>query len=301
MKLTVRIKGGLGNQLYCYAAARRLALKNNMKLVIDDETGFVRDHHFKRDYMLNYFNIAARKATKSERLEPFERIRRGLRKKIQSFKKFEDRNYIEQEFDDFDERILNLRLKQDIYLDGLWQSEKYFKDVENTIRNDLQMSTPKDKLNLSIAERIKIKQSVAVHIRWFDQNADTSNANVQSNYYQEALDKMENSLDKPYYFIFSDNPEKAKELIKLPDGRFEFISHNSTPENAIWDFWLMKQCKHFIIANSTFSWWTAWLSDNNEKIVIYPKLPNEIKKQWCWDYDGQMPRNWTSIVIGDKI
>ena len=193
MKLTVRIKGGLGNQLYCYAAARRLALKNNMKLVIDDETGFVRDHHFKRDYMLNYFNIAARKATKSERLEPFERIRRGLIKKIQSFKKFEDRNYIEQEFDDFDERILNLRLKQDIYLDGLWQSEKYFKDVENTIRDDLQMLPPKDEINLSIAERIKIKQSVAVHIRWFDQNADNSNANVHSNYYQEALDKMENS------------------------------------------------------------------------------------------------------------
>ena len=80
LRVIARIKGGLGNQLFCYAAARRLALVNNAELVIDDVTGFVRDHQYCRQYMLDRFQIPVRKATPSERLEPFERYRRGVHK-----------------------------------------------------------------------------------------------------------------------------------------------------------------------------------------------------------------------------
>ena len=83
MKVIVRIKGGLGNQLYCYAAAKRLAIKNNAELIIDDVSGFKRDYLYQRRYMLDRFKIPHRKATSIERLNPFERVRRGLRKKIQ--------------------------------------------------------------------------------------------------------------------------------------------------------------------------------------------------------------------------
>ena len=79
-KLIARIKGGLGNQLFCYAAARRLALVNNAELVIDDVTGFVRDRQYRRQYALDRFQIPARKATPAERMEPFERYRRGVAK-----------------------------------------------------------------------------------------------------------------------------------------------------------------------------------------------------------------------------
>jgi len=296
-QLIVRIKGGLGNQLYGYAAARRLAFVNNMELVIDDITGFSRDYQFKREYTLDCFNILARKATAQERLEPFERARRAVRKKIQNLKKFENRNYLEQEFDDFDSRILNLQLNKDVYLDGLWQSEYYFKDIENLIREDLIITPPVDDKNLSTAKQIEIKKSVAIHIRWFDQDSASSDINVQLNYYQMALNEMENLLDKPYYFIFSDNPKKAKELIELPIGRFEFITHNKMAENAIWDFWLMSQCENFIISNSTFSWWAAWLSSNNEKYVIYPILKKDMKNKWNWGYEGQMPKKWKALIL----
>ena len=297
MKVIVRIQGGLGNQLYCYAAAKRLAIKNNAELIIDDVSGFKWDYLYQRKYMLDHFEIPHRKATSNERLNPFERVRRGLRKKLQQQKSFENRNYVEQEFNEFDSRLLSFRISQDIYIDGLWQSEKYFSDIKKEIKNDLEIKPPLDQKNILTVKKIKEKNSVALHIRWFEQSASNSNANVQLNYYQIALDKMEALLTEPYYFIFSDNPEKAKTSIKLPDRRFEFITHNSAEEDTIWDFWLMQQCDNFIIANSTFSWWAAWLSKNDKKVVFFSRLQYDKKNQWYWDYEGQMPNSWYSITL----
>ena len=110
-KIITRIKGGLGNQLFCYAVARRLALVNNAELIIDDVTGFIRDKKFCRQYMLDHFNIPCRKATSYERLEPFERYRRGILKLMSRRKKFCERKYIEQERLGFDTRMLSLKIK----------------------------------------------------------------------------------------------------------------------------------------------------------------------------------------------
>src|SRR6266568_7782352 len=96
-----RIRGGLGNQLFCYAAARRLALVNNAELVIDNVSGFVRDRMYCRKYMLDRFQIPVRKATPVERLEPFERYRRGMMKRLAYRKAFTERRYLEQEGIDF--------------------------------------------------------------------------------------------------------------------------------------------------------------------------------------------------------
>ena len=105
-KVITRIKGGVGNQLFCYAAARRLALVNNAELVIDDVTGFARDRQYRRKYMLDRFSIPFRKATSAERLEPFERYRRGIMKWLSRRKPFAERRYLEQEGIDIDERLL---------------------------------------------------------------------------------------------------------------------------------------------------------------------------------------------------
>ena len=115
-KIITRIKGGLGNQLFCYAAARRLALVNNAELVIDDVTGFVRDYQYRRRYMLDHFCITARKAMPSERLEPFERYRRSVVKWLSRRKPFAERRYLEQERWDSDEWLLMLKAKDALYL-----------------------------------------------------------------------------------------------------------------------------------------------------------------------------------------
>lgn len=295
-KIICRIKGGLGNQLFCYAAARRLALVNNAELVIDDTSGFIRDQLYNRKYALDYFNISARKVTSAERLEPLERYRRGVMKWLSRRKPFAERRYLEQEGQMFDERLLNLKVKGTFYLDGLWQSEGYFKDVERTIRDDLRIIPPMDEINQRLAEEILNCKAVALHVRWFSKlGSSTMNQNISVDYYQRAIAMMDQLVDFPHYFLFSDDPDAARAKITLPEGRVTFISHNVGDENAYADLWLMTQCRHYIIANSTFSWWGAWLGAKSESVVISPDDRSQDGAVWAWSFMGQLPSGWLKI------
>ncbi|MBU2623834.1 MAG: alpha-1,2-fucosyltransferase [Proteobacteria bacterium] len=294
-KIIVRIKGGLGNQLFCYAAARRLSLVNDAELVIDDVTGFIRDRLYCRRYMLDCFNIPARKATKSERLEPFERYRRGVMKWLSRSKPFAEKRYLEQDGLDFDGRLLELKVKGPLYIDGLWQSDGYFKDVEQTIREDLRIIPPTDGLNQRMAEKIRSSNAVALHVRWFDATeSETSFHNVSGAYYQRAIAEIQRYVKKPHYFLFSDDPAAAKRLLDITDERVAYVDHNRGDENGCSDLWLMTQCRHFITANSTFSWWGAWLGGGNNSIIIAPniKLRGGITS---WGFNGQIPERWIRI------
>lgn len=292
-KIITRIKGGLGNQLFCYAAARRLALVNNAELVIDNTTGFVRDRQYCRRYMLDRFNITARKATPAERLEPFERYRRGVMKWWSRRKPFAQRRYLEQEGIGFDERLLRIKVTGSLYLDGLWQSEDYFKDVGPAIREDLRIIAPADASNQRLAEEICRGQSVAVHVRWFDAPGSTGIHNVTADYYRRAMAMMEKKIGLPHYFVFSDNPEAAQACLALPEIRATFVTHNRGEENTYADLWLMTQCRHFITANSTFSWWGAWLAYNKDKIIISPGI--RLKGITAWGFPGLLSKSWIKI------
>jgi len=285
-----RVKGGLGNQLFCYAAARRLALVNDAELVLDDVTGFCRDHIYQRFHQLDNFKIPCRKATATERMEPFERYRRGLLKLSSRKQPFEKKQYLEQEGIAFDERLLERKVSGSLYLDGLWQSEKYFKDVEQTIREDLQIIPPDDGLNTQMAEAIRNTLSVALHVRWFSASNSADEHNISTDYYQRAVDYMEAQLDQPHYFLFSDDPAAARGKLKLPEGRVTVVDHNQGDENAHADLWLMSQCNHFITANSTFSWWGAWLSSFDGKIILCPDFGDT--QVSSWGFDGLIPNEW---------
>ena len=268
-----RILGGLGNQLFIYAAARRLTLANNAELAIDDVSGFRYDTQYHRHYQLNHFAIPCRKATSTECLEPFSRIRRNLLRRWNRRLPFEHRSYLVQEGHEFDSRLLDLDPTKRLYLEGNWQSESYFKDVEPQIRQDLQIHPPTDTANLACANHISQRSAVAVHVRFFDDPARAASTNVNNtpnDYYARAVQAMEAKVSGAHYFLFSDRPEAARSRIPLPDDRITLVQHNQGDENAYADLWLMSQCQHFIIANSTFSWWGAWLNDNAEKIVIAP-------------------------------
>jgi hypothetical protein len=286
--------GGLGNQLFCYAAARRLALVNNAELAIDDVTGFTRDNRYARQYMLDHFHIPVRKATPAERLEPLERYRRGIMKKLARKKPFGERSYLEQEGRDFDKRLLTLKPKGTIYLDGLWQSENYFKDIEQTIREDLQIIPPTDSLNQGMAEKICNSQAVALHVRWFDTSASETTRNLSAEYYQAAITLIEERIETAHYFIFSDDPKAARSMISLPQEQITVVSHNQSNENAYSDLWLMVLCRYFITANSTFSWWGAWLSNHAEKMVVTPN-PDKFCKLSAWGFEGLIPDSWIKL------
>ncbi len=301
-KVIVRLKGGLGNQLFGYAAARRLALANNAQLVIDDVTGFSRDRHHFRKFALDYFNIQSPRAGFFDRLEPFERYRRGIYKWLSQKKPFMQRNYLIQEGMDFDERVLSLRVKGALYLDGLWQSEGYFKDAGAVIRDDLRIDPPQDKSSREMAERIKSSNALAIHVRWHDLPGCPDTHDLDTDYYKKAVALMKDKVNSPQYFLFSDNPESARLKLGLPAEQVTFVSQNRKDhpahnrgfdESAIIDFWLMSQCKYFIIANSTFSWWAAWLADFKDKIVVAPG--KKIEGKVAWGFKGLIPDQWLKL------
>lgn len=290
-KIITRIIGGIGNQLFSYAAARRLALANNAELAIDHVSGFVRDYKYQRRYQLDHFSIPCRKANPWERMEPFSRYRRYVKLKLYKRLPFEKRGYIKQEFIDFDSRLLQIRAKRKVYLEGYWQSEKYFKDVEETIRADLRIIPPEDPRNQELAQSIQERTAVAVHARFFDAPGKDGLNNLSSEYYSRTVKKMESMLTGAHYFLFSDKPEAAREIIPLPDDRVTCIAHNKGDTNAYKDLWLMTKCKHFIIANSTFSWWGAWLAECPDKIVIAPSFEKRDGVAF-WGIEGLIPEEW---------
>jgi hypothetical protein len=273
MKIITRIKGGLGNQLFCYAAARRLAVVNNVPLKLDIVSGFKWDSQFKRKYLLDVFNIKAEAANRRESYTcPGGRIHRYLKKKVNVLKAFENRSYlVEQSIMNFDPNILAIKPKNTLYMDGYWHSEKYFKDIEDIIRNDLVMRAPHDGALLDEANQIiHEKNSVCIGIRLFqDVKQGGVHTVLSRDYYLRAAKKINELLDNPHFFIFCNDETWMKQHMRLP-YQHTFITAKPEDERAHEDLWLMTLCKHFIISNSTYYWWGAWLSNNEHKIVIAP-------------------------------
>ena len=259
-RLIVRLKGGLGNQLFCYAAGRRLALKSGAELVLDDVTGFKYDYQYKRQFALGSFNISARMATTRERLEPFSRVRRFLMRKTSERLPLGRKRYILQRGVEFDEGLLSLKLPPGAtYFDGFGQSERYFADVEDTIRDDLRIRPPRDVQNQVMSGKIQSVNAVALHVRWFDGDERPSVSNMSFAYYQGAIKMIREKVANPHLFIFSDNTRRTAELLEpmMSGAQHSFVDHNLAVGDASADLWLMSLCKHFVIGNSTFAWWGA--------------------------------------------
>jgi hypothetical protein len=273
--VVVRLKGGVGNQLFMYAAARRLSLHNNVPLKLDISSGFRHDY-YQRDYRLNHFNIKAESASPYQSFHgSFGRVRRQILRMISRCYKFEQRPYLDEEFGEFDPRLLNLQVGGIIYLEGYWASERYFKDIEGIIRDELQIVTRHDAENLALAEKIHSTNSVCIHVRRLrglpsktDATLDPFNPALSVDYYKKGIEIIASKIANPVFYCFGDYPQWLVENIKV-DYPLIVINHNKD-EKDYEDLWLMSLCKHFIIANSTFSWWGAWLSNHNDKIVMVP-------------------------------
>lgn len=162
-----------------------------------------------------------------------------------------------------------------IYLDGYWQSEKYFHHNSEIIKEDFTMIISQNETNQQWSKIISDTNSICLHVRRGDyvntENADLSTLVGENGlaYYKNAIDHINSRIKNPVYFIFSDDMEWVKEHIRIPDKTVYYMDHNDITENYE-DLRLMMECKHFIIANSTFSWWAAYLGKFTEKIVIAP-------------------------------
>lgn len=268
--IITELNGGLGNQMFQYAVARRLAEVNHTELKLDIEN-FNKDRL--RAYELHHLNVNAQFAVYDDIAIFKERSKREKIKfyirQILSRKKL--RNIKEKHFH-FDESILFL--KDNIYLQGYWQSEKYFKDIADIIRREFSLKEKLSEESQQVAQKIKMSiNSVSLHIRRGDYVSNPTTNSVHGvcslEYYQQCVQVLRERLGELSLFVFSDDPVWVEENLNY-DHLLTFVNHNGA-ERAYEDMHLMSLCQHNIIANSSFSWWGAWLNQNSKKIVFAPK------------------------------
>ena len=300
-KLILRLTGGLGNQLFAFATARRIAHINDAELILDTETGFQYDHIYKRSYQLAFFSIQARSASAFERLEPFGRVRRLILRKYSEFLPLQKRRYIMQSTLVFEPTLLDLHLKRrTTHFESYGQSENYFADIREILMDELKMNICIDAKGSAYEKIIKSSCSVALHVRWFDNIIKTNSVNLPIEYYKRAVDLIIKNTPQAHFFIFSDDLTAANNhlgplLFGLPHTVVD-MSHTEYP--SIYEFALMRQCKQWIISNSTFSWWAAWLGETKDQgnQVICPAVQIEASENiTAWGFPMLIPERWEKL------
>lgn len=280
MAIVAQIQGGLGNQLFQYAMARAFAYKNKAILKLDTVSGYRRDS-FNRKFLLGKFNVQA------ELADPFESYSftgGGVVLKfllgLNSFLPKGNRWIIKEAGSYYDPDI-NTRSSRNIYLRGYWQSYRYFDEFRQLLETDLTLKTPLDNANKSLESEILSSESVSIHIR-----QDNLSHKLNEDYYLKALDVVKLKVKNPKYFVFSDSTGFSSELAARIAARLVDIN---SPEDCSNDLWLMSRCRHHIVANSTFSWWGAWLADtkHNKQVIV----PSSITK-----FNADIiPAGWTVL------
>lgn len=262
--IIIKLIGGLGNQLFQYSLGKKLSIKNNDMLKLD-LSDFTKDNP--RSYSLGHFNIIENFATDKD----VNKIKKtGALKVFDKLKSYYKRPVIKYKGYDFDPNIL--KLSGSFYLDGYWQSEKYFKDIENIIIKEIAPKEPLSDKYTALIDNIKTGNSISVHIRRGDYITNKKFSKVYNlldeKYYQRAVKFIAEKIIDPQFFIFSDNIEWVKQNLNIPYPKIFVSSANETKDYE--ELILMSLCRHNIIANSSFSWWGAWLNQNHSKIVISP-------------------------------
>jgi len=265
--VVIALSGGLGNQLFQYAAGRSLSLSLKADLALD-LSWFLGDHN--RRYGLENFNLPI-KLLNSTSVLPFGI--KAFREKIS--KKFFRSRFGLPVFKEpyFHYNSAFQSIDSPVVLDGYFQSERYFLGCETQIRQDLNFSGTFPEKCLPVYKRIQECDAIAVHVRRGDYLTSKQNVaiyhSLSPEYYVDAVNQLSQWLKNPRCFIFSDDVSWVRDHLQLGIPA-EVVDVNSGDE-VYWDLRLMSSCKHFVIANSSLSWWGAWLGKDPSKQVIAPR------------------------------
>lgn len=294
-----RIRGGLGNQLFMYAMARRLAAVNGVELALDDVSGFRGHNKYARRYMLDRYAVHGRRASAAERLEPGARLRRKWRRARDARLPLSERRYVVQREPGFDPAVHAMRIVRPTTFEGYWQSERWFEDMRAPIRAELTLPDPTDGPNAETLRRVLAHgdDAVALHVRFFNDPAATATNEAVVGYYRRALERVRARVTDPHFFLFSDEPEAALSVLSLDPSRVTLVTHNRGDENAHLDLWLISRCRHVVTANSTFSWWGAWLGEREGGLVVTPDFAGT-EAFLAWGSPGLIPARWTRVSPG---
>jgi len=273
-----KISYGLANQMFQYAAARALAARNNQALGLDlaffDNSAETDSKQSHESYQLDIFegpakyqpldNEYLKQLTQKYKDNIVYRALNILSKQILNQPLY---TYCwEKNFLKFDS-LIKKSYGKTIYLNGYFQNEDYFEDAKALIKDDFIFKKELiDIVNTNLGIQMKQENSVSIHIRRGDYVGKRFIPSL--GYYKSAIDLIVQKVDNPIFYVFSDDSEWAAKNVEAP-GQVHYVVHN-TQENSYKDLYLMSKCMHNIIANSSFSWWGAWLNSNAHKIVITP-------------------------------
>lgn len=289
--IVMRLKGGLGNQLFQYAAAYAISKRLDQKLLFDPS---FTSNMTVRAYKLPFLCVDTKEVVSEGQLP----------KKVKFIKNL----YINKAC-----RILNLAKHncgqykywletkdvwqpdfftidaKNLYIDGYFQSENYFKQYRSELLKQIRPKYNLEDEYLNELKKIKSCNSVAVHVRRSDFKKDNCAYHylLDELYYRRAIQKMRETIENPVFFWFSDDMEWVKKNIGENED-FHFVSIK-TKHGDIDDMMLMKNCHHIITANSTFSWWAAWLNEHEDAIRIVP--------QKSYGMEGMIPDEWIKIAV----
>ncbi|WEK03790.1 MAG: alpha-1,2-fucosyltransferase [Candidatus Devosia phytovorans] len=260
----VALSGGLGNQMFQYALGRSLALRRGAQLVLDTRP---LDQDSQRSFALADFALEARPAN-AKQIAALPRPRHRRLRRLPQWPG--SVRYVAEPGFAFAARILQTAAPA--YLDGFWQSEKYFGDKAEAVRADFQLRQPLHPNRQAIAELIDNSQAVSVHVRRGDYvtnaTANSYHGTCEPDWYRRARAIIEQHCAGARYFVFSDDPAWAQANLAMPASTCFVRPSNDGRDHE--DLHLMARCRHHIVANSSFSWWGAWLNPAADKQVVAP-------------------------------
>lgn len=315
--IVARITDGLGNQLFQYAAARRLALHHGTSLKLDDCTHL---SGVGRVFSLHHLQTGAQRATWADfaRICPAELVRRLCRGRLprkwdqaladhlarrglQSPYRARTHSWtpgrneplligrvVSERHFHFDPQVL--AAPDNVCMAGYWQDQRYFSDVAETLRHDLRPHAAL--VGLPEGEEHSPPHSVSLHLRRGDKSAHPHYRPTHPAYCRAAMDHCRRLLRHPVFFLFTDDWEWARH--HFPESEDIHHVRHEGPAAEVRDLHLMSRCRHHIIAPSSFSWWAAWLHPRPDKLVISPP-----PQHWCqhphFDGSGLLPSGWTIL------
>lgn len=277
--VVTQIAGGLGNQLFEYAFARSLSLRNCVPLVLDHRSAFPRDF-YRRSFTLDKYCLGCDFVPPAADYSTLVgRVRRRLARWPNKFLPIACRNYIvERDHFAFDPVVATMRVVRTTYFEGLWQHEEYFAQHRDTLLQDLRLKAPVSATTNDVATRIDGSNAVCLHVRRLHGVPNRKDAiplpldgaiHLDPTYYERAVAFVAERISNPTFYVFADFIDWARDNVRIPFP-VEYVAHNGS-ERDYEDLWLMSRCRTFIIANSTFSWWAAWLGTHPHKLVVAPE------------------------------
>lgn len=284
--IIARVIGGLGNQLFQYALGMAVSDRLGVELKLD-VSGFAGYH--KRQFLLGECSEKPELASAREsvRLRKWKgSIADRLMWKVAGRGLPSPASYVQEPGFRYAPDCLGVN--GDTYLEGYWQSYRYFEPVAEKVRRALRWSGKLSGSDQSVAERIEAEPSVSIHVRRGDYLGESMYARCGLGYYMTCLHNIERAIKSPRCFVFSDDPAwVAKEwgtrlgTVVVSEARSPWV-----------ELELMSRCKHHVIANSTFSWWAAWLNPHPGKMVFAPERWFETGQH---DTQDLLPRDWVKV------